>query len=159
MSKKKEKRTNRLDFYRNRDDTHPLNTNYEPPTEIFNGPADTDVRTCTDWGCIPVMIVFLLFCAAYAISAYQESDVRRIFLGYDFRADMCGVKQLLNKQYQYFLDPFNWTEISICVEQCPSAPDNTQEICIYNNTGNVLLEDYCYKTYFSQPYKKYCMPL
>ena len=33
MSKKKDKRANRLDFYRNRDDTHPLNSNYEPPTE------------------------------------------------------------------------------------------------------------------------------
>lgn len=62
---KLEKAANDLDFYKNRDDTHPLNLNYEPPVEEFYGPVATELRYCTDYLCIFVWIIFLGFSFAY----------------------------------------------------------------------------------------------
>jgi hypothetical protein len=59
------KKANRLDFYKNRDDTHPINLLYEPPVEDFYGPVDNSERYCTDWFSIPICIIFIAFAGVY----------------------------------------------------------------------------------------------
>ncbi|CAD8057294.1 unnamed protein product [Paramecium sonneborni] len=156
---KLEKAANDLDFYKNRDDTHPQNLNYEPPVEDFYGPVATELRYCTDVICIIVWIIFLGFSFAYGFYAYQEFKLERLFRSSDFRTDLCGIKQLENKPYAYFLDPDNLFDIAICVEKCPNTLDYTEKICLYDIDGQTILEDYCYDTYYTDPYLVYCMPM
>lgn len=68
MPKQIEKAANKLDFYKNRDATHPSNLLYEPPTEDFYGP--TDERTCTDWFAIIIFLLSFVFAFFYAYFAY-----------------------------------------------------------------------------------------
>lgn len=47
---------------------------------------------------------------------YDNVELGRLDHGYDFRGDLCGLKQIADKKYMYFFDPVGVDGIGMCVD-------------------------------------------
>lgn len=82
----------------------------------FMGPSDD--RKCTN---ILFLSLFLALSGLFvASSAYSitEGDVGRLYRGFDFRSEICGLGDLSHKRFMLYPDPssLTWT---LCVKSCP----------------------------------------
>lgn len=78
--------------------------------DTFNGPVSN--RKCTD---IPFLIAFAIGnIILFGLSIYGNlylvfiiGDPARLSLGFDFRADVCGISDLSDRRFMYYPDPKN----------------------------------------------------
>ena len=87
----------------------------------------------------------------------KRIEFHRLLLGQDFRCDFCGIRQLTVEKYVYWPDPVNWgPNVKTCVPKCPES--SLQEVCLYNQTNNEYVEDYCLLAYKTKKLRNYCVP-
>jgi hypothetical protein len=69
-------------------------------------------------------LIFLIFNVgffAYGVIVWKDGRVERLTRGSDFRAEICGVKTLKERPYQYFPNPTVDINVRFCVKKCPST--------------------------------------
>jgi hypothetical protein len=125
-----------------RDANHALNTALVGD-ENFEGPVTK--RKCTDVFFLIIFIVLNFVFTVFAIYTILDGDVERVLHGADFRAELCGVDDLSDKEYLYWPKPNVDLDLKICMAGCP-VTDAKDVICLYDN-DHVTDTPICFNSY------------
>ena len=128
----------------------------EPPKQddpLFNA------RSCTDWYCSLIFLLFFLMLWCLSGWSFQEGFPGRLTRGWDYEGHVCGYGGLEDREYTFFPFPNEALEITLCLPGCPQI-GTYESLCLYNSTdGTELMDKGCLDSYASKPFfNKYCLP-
>lgn len=145
--------------YFERDRTHPLNSLYDALDEDFKGVRQNSDRSKTNKFCCWIIILLFIGTIPFLAASVRRYDLSILEYGQDFRGDYCGQSYLISKPYVYWPNPQDWgIYVKACVTTCPTSAN--QEICLYDQWNEKLVEGYCQLTYETKldPTSYNCLP-
>lgn len=87
-------------------------------------------RSCTDWPCLIVFILFLIVYVLFVIFVFRQGSFQRFISPTDTQGRICGVESEKNRNVLQFFDIIKCVKYiligarcptpQICVERCPT---------------------------------------
>ena len=122
-----------LNQYAQYDKYHPLNQPF-PAIESFKGPKFE--RKPTDMLGIIFPFIFGAAFIFHVVVCHLNGWPTLLTKPLDFRAKLCGIENLKQRPFLYFLTPSIDLNVAMCVDQCPTTTGNP--ISMYEKDGSTL---------------------